>query len=504
MLDKKVLQLLEHAGRETTPDGEAVNAVRSVRRILAGSQRSFESLLSSGRPVIAPVNPDLNTPFVEWKRRLAEAETKISALQLENTKLKKENASLRGAVLPSSATLTKKRAAPAKKPVEPQHKAAAKSKIEKKVKTRLRFQPSVHDFSAKVGVQFRTQFYEVFNHLLKRPWANSDQKDVRRFFVDPISGEHLTTKLSVSATGLGMTVEEMTEFASHMVERSKTNDFLSMRIVSRRDGAYCHVTLKRPNGPALLMGEVKPLRPRTTTDMGEISPHESTRYYSKFSNGDFTEIVFLGSEDQNTAKFPYKIPMPGSRKTDVLGTLFSLYFDPRKAVVRHGGKLLDVKVSNRGTNTRGLNLCASGHKFLFMSELETEDKNSFAFISDELFDGERKDEVSFRFYQSAETSSGKNLYRTCTVANGERIALVKDGRMFNVYEDKEWLARADEFGITRQDVSVMVHLPDDYPCFEIDGVLYCEDSEEPLQPEAFAESIRRLVPTEITETQDPA
>lgn len=496
MTDKKILDLLEVAGRETTPDGEAVNALRSLRRVLTGSQRSFASLLQpqSYRPPAPTPNPDFNTPFVEWKRRLAEAETKISALQLENVKLKKENAALRGATRP--VPLARKRAAPAKKPVEPQLKAAAKSKIEKKASTRLRFKPPVHDFAAKVGVQFRTQFYEVFNHLLKRPWANSDQKDVRRFFVDPISGEHLATKLSVASSGLGMTLEEMTEFAAHMVERSKTNDFLSMRIVSRRDGAYCHVTLKRPNGPSLLMGEVKPLRPRTTADNGEISPHESTRYYNKFSNGDFTEIVFLGSEDQDTAKLPYKTPM-GSRKTDVLGTLFSLYFDPTKAVVRHGGKLLDVRVTNRGTNTRGLNLCASGHKFLFMSELEIEDKNSFAFISDELFDDEKNDDVWFRFYQSAETSSGKNLYRTCTVANGERIALVKGGRMFNVYEDKEWLSRADQFGITRQDVSVMVHLPDDYPCFEIDGVLYCEDSEEPLQPEAFAESIRRLLPSNI-------
>ena len=498
-MDKKVLDLLEMAGRETTPDGEAVNALRALRRVLAGSQRTFESLLTPpARPV--PPNPDLNTPFVEWKRRLAAADEEVRVLKLENIKLKKENASFRGVARQANPPIAK-RQPQSKKPTGDQHKPAAASKIEKKVRTRLRFEPPVHDFSAKVGVQFRTQLYEVFDLLLKRPWANSDQKNVRTFYVDPVRGEHPMTKLTVGATGLGMTIEELTEFASHMVERSKTNDFLSLRIVTRRDGAYSHVTLKRPNGPALLMGDVVPLRPRTTADHGEINPLESTRYYNKFGHGDFTEVVFLGSEDQDTAKLPYKTQM-SSRKSDVLGTLFALYFDPRKSIVRHGGKLLDIKVSNPGTNTKGLNLCASGHKFQFMFDLVKNDGHCFAFISDELFDEDRQDEVMFRFYQSAETSSKRNLYRTCTVANGERIALIKDGRMFNVYEDKVWLNRIENFGISRQDVSVMIHLPDDYPCFEVDGVLYSEANDEPILPEEFIPSIRRLLPSELSGETD--
>lgn len=90
----RVTKLLEMAGRETTPDGEAVNAVRLARNIMEKGGKTFADLTpASGR--VAPLPADFNVPYAEWKRRVEAAEAREAATATENAALKRENASLK-------------------------------------------------------------------------------------------------------------------------------------------------------------------------------------------------------------------------------------------------------------------------------------------------------------------------------------------------------------------------------------------------------------------------
>ena len=530
MSSERVLKLLETAGRDTTPDGEALNAVRLARAMMARTNQSFETLFARPTHVAPAPRAEFNTPLVEWKRRvetltaeLASTKTELAKSNALSARLLKENESLRASPrimraaaqveeiaakvvsenmfeASSSTVRTRSDGAPSRKP-RPSELAAKQAKttarvVEEAVKT-SRPKPKMSpagdiDFSSR-DTDFRLQLHEIMSLLLKNEWGASDKtsgkRNTRMINFDPIVVESSTErKLGISSTGKGLTTAQLRRFADQMAEKSKSFNFLSM-LVRTRHGDEFHEILLRKEGRSLVSQGVRDRIWPTTAETGNLSPLDTTRWHRLFDMNDFVEIVILGDAAQNTAFDPFKT---GEGRTAVFETLFSLYYDPKDLVARHGGGLLDVKITNSGTNERGSNLCASGHRFAFMSELETKDSRDFVSISP--FHFEDGEDVGYRFYESRD--DGRSLYRTRTAAKGERIAFVKGGRMFNAYEDEDWLARQSKFGITKPNVSVLINLPDDHPAVEVDGVLYNSNMDQ-LTPEMFASTIAAFKPAHL-------
>jgi hypothetical protein len=346
---------------------------------------------------------------------------------------------------------------------------------------------------------------ELLQNAIEAEWRD-EERGTRRIELrsDPVAG---IPKISIYNTGRGMTSDELvraTDLASSIRKtlglRGRENRGEGAKVASlpwNSNGIFfrsCH------DG---VVSEVKLLRvsDRYVREMRFAEFDDGSEGYTVWWDVtdqmaskdydisiDWTEVVLLGNVgNQDTVRFPYGLESGRGEKRGALTEISDRYYDfPHGIEVYasdeyHGRKsMMELRPMARAL-TRHEGETADGQARLQRTRVRLEDGVELEYVHLPLLSG------------------GNNaLGRYELAGDATRIALVWHNEMYDVHARREWQKVAAGFGFpyVHREVSIFIHLPQDYPIHE-DAYrlrLVTNDTNEEIQTEDWQIEVRAHMP----------